>query len=99
VPTVEGAGPWIAGSSPAEHATGVAASVRPTVTFGRDVDPGSVVASETVWLVDGRNSRIVEATVSLSGRTMTAAKRSDRLHLRAGTAHRCPPAAARSPAS
>jgi hypothetical protein len=69
--TVEGLGPWIGASSPAEHATGVARTVQPTVTFGRGFDTSTVRANETVWLVDGRNGRNVDFTVGLSGRTMT----------------------------
>ena len=67
---VEGAGPWVAATSPAEHATGVATTVRPSVTFGRDVAPSSVNAN-TVALIDGRDGHVVPTTLARSGRTVT----------------------------
>ncbi len=67
---VEASGPWLAGSSPAVHAAGVATSQRPTVTFGRDVAASSV-SGDTVFLVDGRDGRVVESAVSRAGRTVT----------------------------
>jgi hypothetical protein len=66
----EGFGPWLAVTSPAEHATGVGTTVRPSVTFGRDVVPSSV-SPDTVALLDGRDGHVVPGTVTRSGRTVT----------------------------
>jgi subtilisin family serine protease len=67
---VEGPGPWLAATTPAAHATGVARTVKPRVTFGRDVDPTSV-NENTVLLVRGRDGAAVPAAVARSGRTVT----------------------------
>jgi hypothetical protein len=70
VAATEGAGPWLSATSPAAHATGVATSVRPTVTFGRDV-LDSTVNGYSVALVDGRTGAVVPSSLSRSGRTVT----------------------------
>jgi serine protease len=70
VATAEGAGPWVAAASPGAHATGVATTARPSVTFGRDVAAASVNA-DTVALVDGRTGGVVPSSLSRSGRTVT----------------------------
>jgi subtilisin family serine protease len=72
----EGAGPWVQTTSPAAHATGVARSVHPVITFGRDVTAASVgpvdgTGAETVALEDGRDGAFVDITTSVSGRTLT----------------------------
>ena len=66
----EGPGPWLATAAPAPHATGVATSVQPRVTFGRDVSPGTVNA-DTVRLFNGRSGSAIDASVSLIARTAT----------------------------
>ena len=74
-PAPETAGPWIQSTSPAAHATGVATTARPSATFGRDIDPASVRygtgPGTTVLLTDARGDWVVDATTSLSGRTLT----------------------------
>jgi hypothetical protein len=69
--TTEGPGPWMAGGTPAEHATGVSRTVRPVVRFGRSIDVASVEANETVWLVDGRNGRNFDFSITRTNRDMT----------------------------
>lgn len=61
---------WVRGASPADFATSVPVTARPTVTFARDVDPASVTAS-TVRLLSGRTGAAVTAGLSVSGSTVT----------------------------
>ncbi|HEV7757858.1 MAG TPA: FG-GAP-like repeat-containing protein, partial [Acidimicrobiales bacterium] len=53
-------------TSPAPHATGVATSVHPTVTFAATPDAASVTTNN-VYVVDGRNGAKVPGAVARSG--------------------------------
>jgi subtilisin family serine protease len=69
-PPPQGAGPWLADSTPPFHAVSIATTTRPSITFGRDL-LGSSVTTDTVLLLDGRTAAAVDAPVSLVGRTVT----------------------------
>ena len=69
-PPPQGAGAWLADAAPPFHAVSIAATTRPSVTFGRDL-LGSSVTTGTVLLLDGRTAAAVDASVSLVGRTVT----------------------------
>jgi hypothetical protein len=60
---VLGQGPWVAGSTPADFASGVATSIAPAIHFARALDASSVTTS-TVQLIDGSSGSPVPANVS-----------------------------------
>jgi serine protease len=62
---------WISSVTPAAYTNGVARTVKPTVTFGRDVVSASVTAS-TVRLLNGTTGAAVASAVSYDEATRTA---------------------------
>jgi subtilisin family serine protease len=72
--TAEGAAkPWFNATLPAPHTAGVARTVSPAITFGRDINASSVSygVDGTVLAWSGRSNLLIDANVSLSGRTLT----------------------------
>jgi serine protease len=55
---------WVADTSPADYATGVAPEDPITITLSRALDPSSVVAGQTVRLVGGVTGDVKPASVS-----------------------------------
>ena len=74
VAVTEGAGPWVVATTPAEHAIGVATTVRPSVTFGRDVATSTVIP-ENFALIDGRDGHVVPTGFAYNGRGVTLVPR------------------------
>ena len=70
-PTPATPSPWVEATSPAPHATAVSTSASPSVTFGTSVAPGSVAYGDTVMLWNARTGWGIDATATLSGRTLT----------------------------
>ncbi|GAA1507632.1 S8 family serine peptidase [Kribbella lupini] len=62
---------WIRDAAPADFAGGVARTATPTVTFVRDLIPGSVTNS-TVRLLNGKTGNAVPAAVAYDEATRTA---------------------------
>ncbi|MFU8854683.1 S8 family serine peptidase [Micromonospora sp. SL1-18] len=67
-----GAQGWVRDASPADFATGVAVTAKPTVTFARNVNAATVTSS-TVRLINGRTGAAVPVNLSVSGATVTLA--------------------------
>jgi len=61
---------WVRAAAPADFAAGVAASVHPSVTFVRALDPASIGA-ETAWLRDGRTGAKLAAAAGYDAGTRT----------------------------
>ena len=64
------AAPTVTGRSPAAGATGVATSVRPTVTFSEAIDPTTVTTTNLTLTPSGGSA--VAATVAYDGPSLTA---------------------------
>ncbi|MGR6316796.1 S8 family serine peptidase [Micromonospora soli] len=69
-PSPVGEQAWVRGASPADFATVVPLTTKPSVTFTRNVDAASVTSS-TVRLLNGRTGVAVAADLSVSGDTVT----------------------------